>query len=189
MTIEVRRRPFTADEYHRMAEAGVLAEDDRVELIDGEIIEMTPIGARHARCVMVLSHLLHHQAGDQFIVSVQNPIRLSNRSEPQPDVAVLLWRDDFYPELPGAHDVALVIEVAETSAATDRAVKIPAYGRAGIVEAWLVDLAADRIEVHLEPSPAGYARIETYSPGQTLSATVAHEIEVEVSKILGSRPS
>lgn len=186
MTTDLRRRPFTVNEYHRIAEAGVLGEDDRVELIEGEIVEMTPIGARHARCVTVLSHLLHRQVGDRFIVTVQNPIRLSERSEPQPDLALVRWRDDFYPEMPTAQDVVLIIEVADTSEVTDRSVKLPAYGSAGIGEVWLVDLPAGVIEVHLEPSAAGYGHVDFYRPGQVVSATVAADVTVEVRDVLGS---
>jgi Uma2 family endonuclease len=150
-------RAWTAAEYEQMVAAGVLGEDDRVELVEGEIVEMAPVGARHAASVNALARLLQRQVGDRALVSVQNPVRLSPRSEPQPDLAVLAWRDDGYrDELPGPADVLLVVEVAESSVATDRDVKLPLYGRAGIGEAWLVDLPAGTIEVHTGPSPAGY---------------------------------
>jgi Uma2 family endonuclease len=185
MSTELRRRPFTVDEYHRIAEAGVFGEDDRVELLEGEIIEMTPIGGRHARRVTMLAHRFHQQVGDRLIVSVQNPIRLSERSEPQPDLALLRWRDDFYPELPTAEDVVLVVEVADTSGSVDRVTKLPAYGRAGIAEAWLVDLAAGVVEIHLEPSAAGYRQVNLHRPGHVVSATVAPGLTVVIDEIFG----
>ena len=168
-----------------MAEAGIFGEDDRVELIEGEVVEMTPIGSRHARCVTLLAHLFHHQVGDRLIVGVQNPIWLSERSEPRPDLALLRWRDDFYPDLPTAVDVVLIVEVADTSGITDHSVKLPAYGAAGIGEVWIVDLPAGVIEVHLAPSKAGYGRVEIYRPGQVVSATCAKGVEVDVRDVLG----
>lgn len=168
-----------------MGEAGILHEDDRVELIEGEVIEMTPIGVRHARTVTVLSHYLHEQVGGRLIVTVQNPIGLSERSEPQPDLALLRWRDDFYPERPISADVVLLIEVADSSVAFDRAIKLPIYARAGIGEVWLVDLPAGVIEVFLEPSAAGYGHSQIYRPGQIVSATVVDGIALDVGVVLG----
>ena len=153
-----------------MVAAGVLGEDDRVELVEGEIVQMAPVGARHAASVNALARLLQRQVGDRALVSVQNPVRLSPRSEPQPDLAVLAWRDDGYrDELPGPADVLLVVEVAESSVATDRDVKLPLYGRAGIGEAWLVDLPAGTIEVHTGPSPAGYRERSVHGIGAFVS--------------------
>ena len=163
-------RAWTAAEYEQMVAAGVLGEDDRVELVEGEIVEMAPVGARHAASVNALARLLQRQVGDRALVSVQNPVRLSPRSEPQPDLAVLAWRDDGYrDELPGPADVLLVVEVAESSVATDRDVKLPLYGRAGIGEAWLVDLPAGTIEVHTGPSPAGYRERSVHGIGALVS--------------------
>ena len=163
-------RAWTAAEYEQMVAAGVLGEDDRVELVEGEIVEMAPVGARHAASVNALARLLQRQVGDRALVSVQNPVRLSPRSEPQPDLAVLAWRDDGYrDELPGPADMLLVVEVAESSVATDRDVKLPLYGRAGIGEAWLVDLPAGTIEVHTGPSPAGYRERSVHGIGALVS--------------------
>lgn len=186
MTTVMTRRLFTVGEYHRMGEAGILGEDDRVELIEGEIVEMTPIGARHAHSVSVLSNLLSQQLARRFIVNSQNPVRLSERSEPQPDLSVLRWRDDFYlQQLPTPADVVLVAEVGDSSVAFDRAIKLPIYARAGIGEVWIVDLPAGVIDVHLEPSAAGYGHIRIYRPGQVLSATVVDGIALDVSQVLG----
>ena len=117
MSVAVSRRLFTVDQYHEMACAGILSEDDRVELLDGEIVEMSPIGSRHSACVNRLTKVLDRQIGETAILSVQNPIRLGPRSEPQPDLALLRPRPDFYANAhPGPKDVLLIIEVAEPSA-------------------------------------------------------------------------
>lgn len=141
MAVQLLKRLFTVAEYHRMAEAGILGEDDRVELIEGEIVGMTPISSRHAGQVNRLVRLFTQRLGGRAILSVQNPIRLGEHSEPQPDVALLRPRPDFYATAhPGSEDVLLVIEVADlsacdaqagTSAAYDREVKPPSMrGRA-----------------------------------------------------------
>lgn len=126
MALSVTKRLFTVTEYYRMAQAGIFSEDDRVELLEGEIIEMSPISSRHASCVMRLNHLLQDRVRDRAIVSVQNPVRLSDYSEPQPDIAVLKFRSDFYSaEHPKPEDVLLLAEVCETPAEFDRRVKLP----------------------------------------------------------------
>jgi Uma2 family endonuclease len=154
---QLQRRLFTADEFHRIAEAGILREDDRVELVDGEIVEMTPIGSHHAACVDRLNVLLQRSVDGRGIVRVQGPIRLDAHSEPQPDLSVLALRTDFYASAhPTPSNVLLVVEVAETSARYDRDIKIPLYARAAIPETWLVDLTERaRGDFH----PANAARI------------------------------
>jgi Uma2 family endonuclease len=141
----ISRRRFTVHDYHRMAEAGILHEDDRVELIEGEVVEMTPIGGRHASCVAELTWLLSRQIGDELRLCVQNPVRLGEHGEPQPDLAVIRARD-YKGSLPGPEDVMLLIEVADTSLSYDREVKLPLYARAGIAEAWLVDLSEEVVD-------------------------------------------
>lgn len=154
-----RRHRYTVDDYHRMGEAGILRADQRVELIEGEIIDMTPIGSRHAAVVDRLTQLLGTTAGNQAIVRVQNPIALDDLSEPQPDLSLLRPRDDFYAAAhPRPVDVLLVVDVADTSLAFDRDVKIPLYARHGIPEAWLIDLEARRLTVYSEPTANGYRR-------------------------------
>lgn len=188
MGTALRARTWTVDEYHRIAAAGVLGKDDRVELIEGDIVEMTPIGARHAASVNAIVRSLVPQAGSRFVVSVQNPVRLGSRSEPQPDVVVLSWRDDGYAdELPTASDVRLVIEVADSSLSTDRDIKLPLYATAGIPETWLINLAGGRFEVHLEPSPTGYSRRRTYHRGESVASTAAPGLVVEVAEALLQR--
>ena len=129
-----------------MAEAGLLAEDDRVEFVEGEIAEMAPIGSRPAACVDRLNRLFSQRVRERATGRVQNPIRFGEHSEPQPDLALLQPREDFYAAAhPGPGDTLLVVEVAETTADADRVIKLPLYARAGIAEVWLVGLAADDI--------------------------------------------
>ncbi len=186
MTVQVSRRRFTVDEYHRMLEAGILTEDDRVELIEGEIVEMTPIGPRHAACVDRLNALLTARAGGRAVVRVQNPIRLGEHSEPQPDLALVRFRPDYYagghPE-PG--DILLIIEVVETSADYDRQVKLPLYARGRIREVWLVDLAGEAIEVYREPAPAGYREVRRAGRGEVLAPEAFPELTMTADDILG----
>lgn len=168
-----------------MAQAGILAEDDRVELLNGEIVEMPPIGSRHAACVDRLNQQLSRSAGELAIVRVQSPIRLSAHSEPEPDLALLTPREDFYTEgHPGPEDTLLVIEVAETSAEFDRQVKLPLYAQAGIPEVWLIDLAEGHVEVHRTPSTSGSDEVQTLSSNETLSPQALPELTISVDKIL-----
>ncbi len=185
MAVRVSRRRFTVDEYRRMLESGILAEDDRVELINGEIVEMAPIGSRHAACVRRLNNLFSRQVGDRAVVGVQDPVRLDEYSEPQPDLTLLRPRPDYYAGgHPGPEDVLLVVEVAETSAEYDRQIKVPLYARAGIREVWLVDLAASAVEVYREPTPEGYRQVRRFGRGETLSPAALPEITVAVDDLL-----
>jgi len=187
MTTPITKRKFTVDEFHRMLQAGILREDDRVELIQGEIVEMTPVGSRHAACVKRLNRLLSRGVGDAAIVSIQDPVRLGPDSEPQPDIALLRPRPDFYADRhPAAGDVLLIVEVADASAAYDRDTKLPLYARAGIPEVWLVDLAANQLEVYRRPSPQGYGEKEVYRPGMRVSPEALPALSLPVAEILGT---
>ncbi len=166
----VSRRRFNIEEYYRMARAGILTEDDRVELIDGEVLEMTPIGPRHAITVDRLNELLVIRLAGTAIVRVQSPIRLSDDTEPEPDLAVLRRRSGYGEAHPTADDVLLLIEVAETSADYDRGIKLPRYARAGIPETWLVDLTGDIVEQYTGPRADQYNSKQTLERGQTISA-------------------
>jgi Uma2 family endonuclease len=168
MVLPVLRGPFTVESYQRLAELGVLGENDRVELIDGQVVEMTPIDDRHASCVRRLYDWFAHHALALAIIDVQNPVVLGANDAPQPDLAVLKRRPDGYPRHPRAADLLLVIEVADTTLAYDRDVKIPLYAGAGIPEAWLVDLVADAITVYREPQPDGYRDVASVTRGETL---------------------
>lgn len=187
MAIRVpNRRRFTAREYQRMGETGILHEDDRVELIEGEIIEMAPIGNRHFACVNRLTRLFVQRVGDSAVVHVQNPVRLSDLSEPQPDLSLLRPREDFYAgKHPAPEDVLLLVEVADTSLAYDREVKLPLYARAGIREVWIVDLAGEKIERHTDPTTEGYRRIEQVRRGETLEPAALGGLALPVDDVLG----
>jgi Uma2 family endonuclease len=169
VSLAARHRRFSVDEYYRMAEAGILHEDDRVELLDGEIIEMTPIGSLHAACVDRLTRFFVSACGDRAIVRVQNPVRLSTESEPEPDLAILRPRADYYARAhPGPADVLLVIEVADSSLDYDRGRKAEAYARSGIPELWIVDLASEVVFVCRDPRAGSYRVEETRRRGQRL---------------------
>ncbi len=145
----IDRHTFTTDEYHRMAETGILTKDDRVELINGEIIAMSPINSPHASVVDRISNFLKEEIGKSVIVRVQSPLLLSDLSESEPDVMLLRPKDDFYASAhPQPKDVYLLIEVADTSVRIDREVKLPVYAAAGVPEVWIVNLADQQIEVH-----------------------------------------
>ena len=181
---EVQGHLVTVDEFARMGEAGVFADDARVELVDGEIREMTPIGPPHALVVSLLAEQLIVRLAGKAYVSVQNPVRLDRHSEPQPDAAVARRRLDSYAARhPGADDVLLVIEVADSSVRYDRLEKAPRYGRAGIPETWLVDLAAETVTVRTGPGPDGYARRQVRRRGDAITATAIPELSVQVDAL------
>jgi Uma2 family endonuclease len=181
---EVVRRRFTVHDYHRMGEAGILHEDDRVELIEGEIVEMAAIGTRHFTCVNGLTRLLVREAGDAAIVSVQNPVRLDEYTEPQPDLTVLRVRD-YRESLPTPEDVLLLIEVSDTTLAYDRGVKLPLYARAGIREVWIVDLPGEVIERHTDPSVDGYRSSERARRREEIKSAALPELAFRVEAVLG----
>ncbi len=175
------RHRWTVADYHKMGETGVLARDARVELVEGEIIEMAPIGSGHAGRVKRLNDLLSSRLHGKAIVSVQDPVVLGDRSELQPDIAVLRWRADYYASAhPQPADVLLVIEVADTTVRYDREVKIPLYARHGIPEAWLLDLPGRRLEVYRSPHSGGYARVDCHRQGQ-VSAGLLSEAVVDLA--------
>ena len=166
---QLTRWRFTVHDYHRMGEAGILHEDDRVELIEGELVEMTAIGTRHFSCVNRLTRMLVMNVGDEAIVSVQNPVMLDEHNEPQPDFTVIRPRD-YRESLPQPEDVLLLIEVSDTTLAYDRGVKLPLYARAGIREVWIVDLPGETISRLTDASEEGYRRADRLRRGQTLGS-------------------
>lgn len=185
MAVQLLKHRFTVEEYDRMAQGGVFREDDRIELLDGEIVEISPIGSRHAACVARLTAKFSRMQ-ERGIVWVQNLIRLDEHSEPQPDLSLLKSREDFYAQAhPGPENVLLVVEVAETSIDYDREVKLPLYARAGISEVWLVDLAAGCVEIYQTPSAQGYGERRQVRPGQSLSPLAFPDLDMAVSDILG----
>lgn len=185
MTVQIERRRWTTEEYHKMVDAGVLNEDDNVELIDGEIITMAAIGSAHAACVRRLNQLFSAQVGSQAIVSIQDPITLDELSEPEPDVALLAPRDDFYSEShPQPEDILLIVEVADTPVTYDRDVKIPLYAGAGIPEVWLVDLTDEAVELYRSPVSGAYEIKRRMRAGNTLSPYAFDDIEIPIANIL-----
>lgn len=188
MVVAARTHRFDVTEYHALGAAGILAADERVELIQGELVDMSPIGSRHVGAVNRLNQILSQMFAGRAVVSVQNPILLGDFSEPQPDLALLRLRDDFYAEaLPTSADVLLVVEVADSSLEYDRAVKIPLYGQAGIPEAWLFDLVQPGIDVHRGPAPSGYGEVRRARSGEALSPLAFSGLELAVSTLLGSK--
>ncbi|HEY9233249.1 MAG TPA: Uma2 family endonuclease [Blastocatellia bacterium] len=186
MPVPVKHWAFTVEDYMRMFEAGILTEDDRVELIDGEIIEMSPIGDAHAGCVKKGNALFHRLIGGRAIVSVQDPIRLDEHSEPQPDLALLKPRADFYAQAkPTPADVLLIVEVADSSVQFDRNVKVPLYARALIPLVWLVDLNAGAIEVYSQPANGAYQQFHVMHRGDRLTIDSLPSLVVLADDILG----
>ena len=186
MAVELVRHRFSVEEYQRMGQAGIFSEDDRVELIEGEIVEMTPIGSRHAACVARLTQLFFEKLQGKALLWVQNPLHLSQRSEPQPDLALLKLRQDFYAHShPEPKDVLLIVEVADTSLEYDCKVKIPLYARALIPEVWLVDLNASTVDAHRDPSPQGYKQIRSVRQGESLAPQAFSGFALAVVDILG----
>jgi len=170
MTAQLLTHKFTIQQYHLMYEAGVFPEGDRFELINGEITKMSLIGRRHTACIIRLDRLIQIKLSDRVMVSVQNSIRLDDNSEPQPDLAILKLRDDFYEEgLPTPSDILLIIEVADSTLAYDRDVKMPLYAAAGIPEMWLFDINKKAIEGYSLPSSSGYKQMRRYEADDTLA--------------------
>ncbi len=186
MSAPLKTHHFTVDEYHVMGEAGVFHEDDRVELIDGQVVEMTPIGPRHAVCVDRLNGRLSRLVGDSAIVRVQSPVLLGARAEVEPDLALLRPPFERYREVhPRPAEIMLVIEVADTSVEYDRSIKIPLYARAEIPEAWLVNLPDELIEVYRDPTGGSYAEITSVSRGDTLTPLLLPCAGLSLADILG----
>ena len=184
-TVEVRRRRFTVEEYYRMAEIGILTERDRVELIDGEIVEMTPIGHHHAACVHAVSALLTRALGDRALVWPQNPVLMPRNTEPQPDVVLLRPPlSQYWARLPLPADVLLLVEVADTSYRFDREIKLPLYAAAGIPEVWLVDLTRNVVEVFRQPAGERYQTLTPVHRGGTLGPEAFPDVIFPVENIL-----
>lgn len=176
---------FTVSDYHRMVDAEILAEDDPVELVEGEILRMAPVGSRHAAHVNRLNRYLTLELGDRAIVSVQNPIYINDFSEPEPDLSILKPRDDFYSEAhPRPEEVLWLIEVSDTSLEFDREVKLPLYARHGIPELWVVNLSDSVIQVFRSPEDGDYRERSVVGKGERLSPQAFPELELRIDEIL-----
>ena len=186
MQIETTKKLFTVDEYYRMAEVGILRPEDRVELIDGEIIEMSPIGDRHAGCVNATNQAFNRAFQGRAVVSVQNPLRLNRCTEPEPDVVLLKPRKDFYR---GKHadggDVFLVVEVADTTLRYDRDVKVPRYAAAGVPEVWIEDLQNDLLLVYRDPQGRSYTSSRTLKRDESIATLAIPDITFKVLDLIG----
>ncbi|NJM62945.1 MAG: Uma2 family endonuclease [Oscillatoriales cyanobacterium RU_3_3] len=186
MSVQIQRRLFTVQEYHLMAESGVFRDNERVELIAGEIIQMAAIGRRHAARVDRLARMFSRIPESLVIFRVQNPICLNDNSEPQPDIALVQPRADFYEEsLPNSGDILLLVEVADSTVNYDRTVKVPNYARSGIREVWLWDLEANCLEVYRNPTANGYSSMQKLERGAIISPLAFPEFEVSIDRILG----
>ncbi len=186
MSVELQRRQFTVKEYHQMAEAGILKEDDRVELIAGEIVKMSPIGLRHAACVNRIAELFFRHFIGRAIIQVQNPIQLNNENEAQPDLALLERRDDFYQEKhPQPEDIFLLVEVADSTIKYDREIKIPLYAENGISEAWLIDINRQLVEVYRQAEGNIYQNVQQFFREDILTIEAFDDINLTVDEILG----
>lgn len=186
MPVQLLKKLFTVEEYHLMSQSDILSKDDRVELIEGEIIQMAAIGTRHAGCVNRLNRLFSRLPEARVIVTIQNPIQLTQRTEPQPDVALLQPRADYYSTAhPTPNEVLLLVEVADSSVDYDRDVKLPIYARSLIQEVWLVDLVAECLEVYRQPTPNGYSLMQKFWRDQEVSPLAFPDLAVRIEFLLG----
>jgi Uma2 family endonuclease len=177
---------FTTEEYYRMAETGVIKPDARVELLDGEIIDMFPTGPLHGGSTKYLNNLFSVRARGRWILAVQDPVSLDKHCQPQPDLMLLKCAKDFYRKRhPGPADVFLLVEVAETSLDYDREKKLPAYGRAGITEVWIVNLQDRVLEVYRDPHLTGYSSITLLRSGDTARPTAFPDVAVQLADLFG----
>ena len=183
--VETARRKFTRAEYYRMAEVGILRPTDRVELIRGEIVQMSPIGPRHGAFVDNLTQLLVTRLAGRAIVSVQNPVVISDDTEPQPDLKIIRRRSVPYKERHAdAGDTLLLIEVAETSLRYDRSTKLRVYAEAGIPEYWIVDCASEAVEVHRTPRADDYRDVtRIVEAGATLAPIAFADVTLMLAEI------
>ena len=183
------KRKFTVAEYYRMAEVGILHHTERVELLDGEIIVMSPIGIPHATGVRRMERVLHQALGAAAAISVQNPVRLDDHSEPEPDIALLRFREDDYATAhPGPADILVVMEVSDSTLDFDREIKSKRYAAAGIPETWVMNLPGDCIDRLDQPGPAGYARHTVFRRGDKISPAALPDLEFAVADLLLPRP-
>ena len=187
--LEVRERAalpyhrWSLAEYHQMAQIGLLDETDRVELIEGELIDMAPIGSKHAFRVDSIARALQLAAGTSFLVRVQNPILLGEHSEPQPDIAVV--KDKNYSAAhPCAEDVLVIVEVSDTTLAYDRDVKLSLYARHGIPEVWLLDVNAGELTVYREPAEGQYRLIRKPTTAEVVSPTLVAGVAISLAQVL-----
>jgi Uma2 family endonuclease len=183
--VENIRHKLTVTDYYRMGEVGIFHEDDRVELIEGDLIDMAPIGSKHASTVSCFERLLIKAVEDKAIVYGQNPLKLSNLSVPQPDIMVLKPSpDDYFNDLPQPDDVLLLIEVADSSINFDRKTKLPLYASAFIPEIWLIDLNAKTLERYTQPNGESYTQCEILNQQDKITLTFLPDLTIELGQVL-----
>ena len=186
MVVQLEQRLFTVAEVERMAAAGILDEDDRLELIEGVLVRMRPMGPRHASYIARLTTLFGRTDWPGTLLWIQNPIQLSLYSAPEPDLAVVRAGDDFYgSQLPGPADVLLVIEVSDSSLATDRGVKLRLYAEGLIPEVWIIDVFGARIEQYSEPNGQTYRTVRRYGRGERIACVGNPALRFATDAILG----
>jgi Uma2 family endonuclease len=182
---ELPKKLFTVDEYYRMAEVGILDPDARLELLEGEIVEMSPVGVRHVACVNRANALFGKYFGDRVIVSVQNPVQLSEYTEPQPDLVMLKPRKDYYAgKKISWEDALLVIEVSDTTIRRDR-YKLSLYAKAGVSEFWIEDLRRDTIFVYRDPGLGAYRTSLEFRRGDRISLPAFPDVSFAVEDLIG----
>ena len=176
---------FTVDQYYAMAKAGILKKEDRVELIDGVIVAMAPIGNRHLATVDRYNKIFIEAVDGRAIVRVQGSVTFDNRTMPEPDLALLKWRDDFYESRSaGPEDILLIIEVSDSSLEYDRNEKLALYARFGIPEVWIGALPEHVVETHTEPANGRYTQMRSFRPGDTITPNCFRDISIPVDQIL-----
>jgi Uma2 family endonuclease len=186
MQMESTKKLFTVEEYYGMAEAGILGPEDRVELIEGEIFQMIPLGNRHVGCVNRGNRLFTTAFLGKAVVNVQHPVQLNDYTEPEPDLALLKFRtDDYSGKKVRAEDVLLIVEVSDTTLRFDRKVKMPLYAAAGIPEMWIENLEGDELLVYRDPEGSSYRTILTLHRGDSVSITAFPDVVFKVGDLLG----
>ena len=185
--VEPTRRRFSVDEYYAMADAGILKRDERVELIDGEIIVLSPIGNEHGASVDAGTYFLVPLIGDKAIVRVQGHVRLDDYHQPEPDLTLLKRRDDFYRyQAPGPDDVLLLIEVSHASLSYDRGAKLAMYAQFEIPEVWIANIPSRVVEAYTNPVDGEYTTSRVYRPGETVSPMAFEDVNLPVSQFIGA---
>ncbi len=189
VTSLLKHRQFTVEQYHRMGETGILHEDDRVELIEGEIVDMTPVGIRHKACVKRLNTLFNSLINtNQALIGVQDPLILDEYNEPEPDIVLFHYRQDYYEnQHPSAEDALLVIEVADTSLPYDQNIKVPLYAKSHIQELWIVDLQSNSVQTYRSSNGESFQEIQTYSEQDTITPLAFPKHSISVSSIFGTQ--
>lgn len=183
--LDQHRHRLSRADYQRMAEAGIFGEDDHIELIDGELVDMPPIGTEHAGLTTQLNHIFGHACSKKALVTVQSPLVLDDHSEPEPDLLLLRFRQDYYKHAkPRPDDVLLLVEVADSSLGYDRSIKLPLYARHGIAEVWILNLQDRVIEIHREPDGKVFQQHFVARAGDLLHPLLAPGIAIAVADLL-----